>query len=138
MSMSTPFSVVSRIRRFESAGIVAALIAMCAALALFTSTFASAYNLAVVMRQASFVGVIALGQTLVLLTGGIDVHAKREIQRLLRNLTGSRISAIYISSELKELLDVCDRVMLMHEGRVRGTVDAEGATQESLLAIAIS
>ena len=70
-------------------------------------------------------------------TRGIDVHAKREIQRLLRNLTLSGISVIYISSELKELIDVCDRIMLMHEGRVRGIVSADDATQESLLAIAI-
>jgi ABC-type sugar transport system ATPase subunit len=70
-------------------------------------------------------------------TRGIDVHAKREIQKLLRTLAASGKSVIYISSELKELIDVCDRIMLMHEGQVRGLVPAEGATQESLLAIAI-
>jgi len=71
-------------------------------------------------------------------TRGIDVNAKREIQKLLRTLARDGISVIYISSELQELLDVCDRVMLMHEGQVRGIVPTAGATQESLLAIAIS
>ena len=70
-------------------------------------------------------------------TRGIDVNAKREIQLLLRRLAQDGLSIIYISSELQEILDVSDRVLLMHEGRVRGTVATEGATQESLLAIAM-
>lgn len=64
---------IGRIGRFEATGIILALAAMCVVLALFTANFASGYNLAVVLRQASFVGIIALGQTLVLLIGGIDL-----------------------------------------------------------------
>lgn len=64
---------IGRISRFEAAGILIALAAMCGILTLVTANFASSYNLAVVMRQASFVGIIALGQTLVLLIGGIDL-----------------------------------------------------------------
>ncbi|WP_018387516.1 ABC transporter permease [Ancylobacter sp. FA202] len=63
----------SRIGRFEAIGIIAALAVMCTVLALASENFASSYNLAVVLRQASFVGIIALGQTLVLLIGGIDL-----------------------------------------------------------------
>jgi ribose transport system ATP-binding protein len=70
-------------------------------------------------------------------TRGIDVKAKREIQLLLRQLAEKGLSIIYISSELQELLDVSDRVLLMHEGHVRGIVSTEGATQESLLAVAM-
>jgi ABC-type sugar transport system ATPase subunit len=70
-------------------------------------------------------------------TRGIDVNAKREIQLLLRRLAQAGLSIVYISSELQEIIDVSDRVMLMHEGRVRGIVSTEGATQESLLAIAM-
>lgn len=59
--------------RFEAIGIVAALLLLCIALALSVDTFATGYNMTVVIRQASFVGIIALGQTLVLLIGGIDL-----------------------------------------------------------------
>jgi ribose transport system ATP-binding protein len=71
-------------------------------------------------------------------TRGIDVNAKREIQKLLRELARDGLSIIYISSELQELIDVSDRVVMMHEGRVRGVLATEGATQESLLAVAMS
>jgi ribose transport system ATP-binding protein len=71
-------------------------------------------------------------------TRGIDVKAKREIQLLLRDLAREGLSIIYISSELQEILDVSDRVLLMHEGRARGIVPVAGATQESLLALAMS
>lgn len=70
-------------------------------------------------------------------TRGIDIKAKREIQALLMQLASEGMSIIYISSELQELLDVSDRVLLMHEGRVRGIVPTDGATQESLLAVAM-
>ncbi|MBL8580830.1 MAG: ABC transporter permease, partial [Rhizobiaceae bacterium] len=59
--------------RFEAIGIVAALLILCIALTLSVDTFATSYNMTVVIRQASFVGIIALGQTLVLLIGGIDL-----------------------------------------------------------------
>lgn len=71
-------------------------------------------------------------------TRGIDVNAKAEIQAVLRDLTASGLSIIYISSELQEVIDVSDRIVVMHEGRIRGTVNAAEATQEGLLAIAMS
>lgn len=73
MSKSTARDLAGHVRRFEAAGIIVALLLMCLMLAVFTENFASSYNVAVVMRQASFVGIIALGQTLVLLIGGIDL-----------------------------------------------------------------
>lgn len=73
MSKSTARDLAGHVRRFEAASIIVALLLMCLMLAVFTENFASSYNVAVVMRQASFVGIIALGQTLVLLIGGIDL-----------------------------------------------------------------
>ena len=70
-------------------------------------------------------------------TRGIDVNAKWEIQKLLRNLAREGASIVYVSSDFQEIIDVCDRVLLMHEGRVRGVVPTEGATPESLLSIAM-
>nr|WP_321454968.1 ABC transporter permease [uncultured Cohaesibacter sp.] len=58
---------------WEASGILVALIVLCVILSLATPSFLSQYNLSVVARQASFVGLVALGQTLVLLIGGIDL-----------------------------------------------------------------
>jgi ribose transport system ATP-binding protein len=72
-------------------------------------------------------------------TRGIDVNAKFEIQNELRRFTDEAgLSIIFISSELEEVIDVSDRVLVMHEGRVKGTVRATEATQESLLQLSMS
>ena len=67
-------------------------------------------------------------------TRGIDVNAKYEIQAVLRRLTEEKgLSIILISSEMEEVLDVADRILVMHEGRSRGIVEAKTETQETLL-----
>lgn len=66
-------SVLSRFWAWEGSGVLVALVALTAALTLATDNFLSAYNVSVVLRQAAFVGLVALGQTLVLLVGGIDL-----------------------------------------------------------------
>lgn len=64
---------LTRFRKWEASGVLVALIALCLVLTLLVPSFLSQYNLSVVARQASFVGLVALGQTLVLLIGGIDL-----------------------------------------------------------------
>lgn len=64
---------VARLRKWEGSGILVALVILTALLSVAAPAFLSQYNLSVVARQASFVGLIALGQTLVLLIGGIDL-----------------------------------------------------------------
>src|SRR5690606_35431865 len=66
-------SLLRKFRQWEASGILIALIVLVGLLALATPNFFTAYNLSVVARQASFVGLVALGQTLVLLIGGIDL-----------------------------------------------------------------
>ncbi|MCV2866715.1 ABC transporter permease [Albidovulum sediminicola] len=66
-------SPLSRFWAWEGSGVLVALVALILGLALATDNFLSAYNMSVVMRQAAFVGLVALGQTLVLLVGGIDL-----------------------------------------------------------------
>ena len=65
--------VLKRFFRIKESGILFALIVMCVGLSVTTSTFLTQYNLGVVIRQASFVAIVALGETLVLLIGGIDL-----------------------------------------------------------------
>jgi len=67
-------------------------------------------------------------------TRGIDVGTKAEIYRLIRRLAAGGTAIVVVSSELPELMGVSDRIMILHEGRVSGSVPAEGADEETLLA----
>jgi ribose transport system ATP-binding protein len=71
-------------------------------------------------------------------TRGIDVHAKTEIYKLMRQLTQSGMSILMVSSELPEILAVSDRVLVMCEGRLTGNFPIEAATEEKLLKAAIA
>ena len=57
---------------------------------------------------------------------------------MLRDLCEQGLSILYISSELLELLEVSDRILVMHEGQIKGVQRAETATQESLLQLAMT
>ena len=71
-------------------------------------------------------------------TRGIDVNAKFEIQRELRRFTEGGLSIIFISSEIEEVIDVSDRIIVMHEGRVKGVCDAGEASPERLMQLAMA
>jgi ribose transport system ATP-binding protein len=58
-------------------------------------------------------------------TRGIDVGAKSEIHRLLRELANQGIGIIMISSELPEVIGMCDRVLVMHEGTQSGILTGD-------------
>jgi len=66
-------------------------------------------------------------------TRGIDVGAKYEIYGLINRLADEGKGVIMISSELPELLGVCDRIYTVFEGRITGEMSAAEATQESLM-----
>ncbi len=69
-------------------------------------------------------------------TRGIDVGAKTEIHRLLRELASSGIGIVVISSEMPELLGLCDRVLVVREGRIAGELSAENMTEEAVIRLA--
>lgn len=69
-------------------------------------------------------------------TRGIDVGAKEEIYQLLNKLADQGKSIIMISSELPEVLRMSHRVVVMAEGRVTGTLEADEANQESIMRLA--
>ena len=69
-------------------------------------------------------------------TRGIDVGAKAEIYRLIAYLASEGMAVIMISSELPEVLGMSDRVMVMHEGELMGTLDRSEATQERVMQLA--
>jgi len=66
-------------------------------------------------------------------TRGIDVGAKVEIYNLINELKKNGIAIIMISSELPEILGICDRILVMHEGRITGCLEDNEATQEKIM-----
>ena len=71
-------------------------------------------------------------------TRGIDVGAKYEIYVILNEIAARGASVIMISSEMPELIGVCDRIYVMHEGRIKGVISREDATQEAIMTMALS
>ena len=69
-------------------------------------------------------------------TRGIDVGAKYEIYEIIAKLAEQGKSIIMITSEMAELLNMSDRIMVMCEGRISGYLDAKTATQESVMELA--
>ncbi|MCS3738070.1 MULTISPECIES: sugar ABC transporter ATP-binding protein [unclassified Rhizobium] len=69
-------------------------------------------------------------------TRGIDVGAKAEIHRLLRDLARGGIGIVVISSEMPELLGLCDRVMVVREGRIAGELGPQDMTEEAVIRLA--
>ena len=70
-------------------------------------------------------------------TRGIDVGSKQEIYNLISQLAANGVGIVLISSELPEIVGLCDRVLVMRSGRVAGEFTREEATQERLLACAV-
>ena len=70
-------------------------------------------------------------------TRGVDVGAKQEIYSIFNDLVQKEgLSILMVSSELPEVLGMCDRILVMNEGTVAGIVNANMATEESLMALA--
>ena len=67
-------------------------------------------------------------------TRGIDVGAKYEIYGIINDLAAQGKGVVVISSEMPELLGVCDRIYVMNEGRFVDEMPAKGATQEKIMA----
>jgi len=66
-------------------------------------------------------------------TRGIDVGAKREIYCIMNDLVAQGKSVIFISSEMPELLGMCDRIYVMHEGRLVGELQKDEFSQENVM-----
>ena len=71
-------------------------------------------------------------------TNGVDIGAKDEIHKILRNLAKEGMAVIVISSELPEILTVSDRIMVMRRGRVSGFLDNKDLTQEMIMKLSVA
>ena len=84
---------------------------------------------------------LALGPKVLIVdepTRGIDVGAKAEIHRLLRDLARQGVAVIMISSDMEEVLQLSDRVAVMHEGRITGVLERAECTEQRIMTLAVS
>jgi len=70
-------------------------------------------------------------------TRGIDVGARYEIYTLIRELTAQGIAVVMVSSDLPEIIGLSDRIMVMHEGKIKGEFKNIGITQEMIMSCAL-
>jgi L-arabinose transport system ATP-binding protein len=70
-------------------------------------------------------------------TRGIDVGAKAEIYRLIDELASEGLGILFISSELPEILGMSDRILVMQNGRITGELQAQEATEQRILELAM-
>jgi ribose transport system ATP-binding protein len=71
-------------------------------------------------------------------TQGVDVGAKVEIHRLIRRLADDGAAVVLISSDMEEIVAECDRVAVMHDGRVTGVLDRLQCTPQSIMQLAVA
>ncbi|HEY5585137.1 MAG TPA: sugar ABC transporter ATP-binding protein [Ruminiclostridium sp.] len=91
-------------------------------------------------QKVSVSKALALGPKLMILdepTRGVDVNAKAEIHKIISELTAKHLTIFMISSELPELLGMCDRIYVMKYGRIAGCFNRAEATQEGILKLAL-
>lgn len=69
-------------------------------------------------------------------TRGVDVKTKEDIYKLMGELTASGMSIVFVSSELAELLNVCDRIMVMSNGKTTGILNKDEFDQEAVMKLA--
>ena len=67
-------------------------------------------------------------------TRGIDVGAKSEISEIINRLAEQKYGVIFVSSELKEILAMSDRILVMSKGKITGEFTHQEATEEKLVA----
>lgn len=70
-------------------------------------------------------------------TRGIDVGAKLEIYHLVYEIVKMGVSVIFISSEMPEIINMCDRVYIMNQGEIVATVDRQYLTEETIVKYAL-
>jgi inositol transport system ATP-binding protein len=69
-------------------------------------------------------------------TRGIDVGAKSEVYKLINSLAMEGKAIVLISSELPEVVRLCNRVIVLHEGKIKGEFEKDGITQEGIMLLA--
>jgi ribose transport system ATP-binding protein len=69
-------------------------------------------------------------------TRGVDVGSRQEIYQIIRELAADGVAIIIVSSDLPEILTICERVIVMHEGRITGTLAASELSEAKVMSYA--
>lgn len=70
-------------------------------------------------------------------TRGIDVNAKSEIYKIINNLANEGVGILFISSDINEILGMCDKILVMYKGKIVVEFNRDNATEEKLLTYAM-
>jgi len=70
-------------------------------------------------------------------TRGIDINAKAEIYKIMTSFLKQDKAIIMISSELQELIGICDRILVLHKGKISGEFERKDFNQERILKAAM-
>jgi ribose transport system ATP-binding protein len=70
-------------------------------------------------------------------TRGVDVGAKNEIYRVMRELADHGVGILMISSDMEEVIGVSDRVAVMHEGRIAGFLERNMLSEQAIMSLAV-
>ena len=70
-------------------------------------------------------------------TRGIDVGAKAEIYKLMRDLANQGVAVWMISSDMEEVIGISDRIAVMHEGKITGELSREEFSEETIMHLAV-
>ncbi|MGH7979303.1 MAG: ATP-binding cassette domain-containing protein, partial [Limisphaerales bacterium] len=70
-------------------------------------------------------------------TRGIDVGARAEIYRLIRDLAARGAVILVISSDMEEILNISDRIAVMHEGEITGALERADCTEQNVMQMAV-
>ncbi len=133
--VASPLGLIDDRREMQQARELGRLLALkCASVADSVSTLSGGNQQKVAIAKMLSVDpkVIFLDEP----TRGVDVGAKAEIHRILRDLARSGVGIVVISSELPELIGFCDRVLVVREGRIAGEVAGEDMTEEKIMYLA--
>jgi ribose transport system ATP-binding protein len=90
-------------------------------------------------QKVAIAKLLATGPQVLLMdepTRGVDVGAKSEIHHILRELANQGVGVVVISSELPEIIGLCDRALVIRDGRVAGELASNDMTEEALLRLA--
>jgi ABC-type sugar transport system ATPase subunit len=70
-------------------------------------------------------------------THGVDIGAKQEIYKIINDMSKLGVSVVFVSSELPEILTLCDRILVMNKGRIRGDFENINLTQDQIMEAAV-
>ena len=122
----------------EYLGLIGVLVVLALLFGATTDHFLTRLTFTTLANQIPALTVIAVGLTLVLIAGGIDVGAKRAVHAALRDLAARGKALVLVSSELPELMALCDRIAVLSDGRLVATFDRGDFDEGAITAAAFS